>query len=101
MMNTLKRYWVWTLSASLFSAIVALIIGAHIGYQAGLHAYDDILVDDALAEIYYVSNPVDCPPRSGGETYEWFYVEPPADIHLPEEKESPSANEEGGSVMDP
>lgn len=85
-MNTSKKYWVWILSASLFSAIVALAIGAYIGYQAGLHAYDDLLFDEALADIYYVDNPVDCPPCAEGKTYEWFYVEPPIDNHLSEEE---------------
>lgn len=101
MMNTLKRHWGWTLAASLSSAIVALVIGAHIGYQAGLRAYDDLLFEEALADIYYVNNPVDCPPCDERKTYEWYYVEPPLDIHLPEEDEIPKANEEGGSVMDP
>lgn len=73
-MNTPKRYWVWILSASLFSAVVALAIGAHIGYQAGLHAYDDLFFDEALADIYYTDNPVDCLPCDVEETYEWYDV---------------------------
>lgn len=100
-MNTLKKYWVWVLSGSLFSASVALVIGAHIGYQAGLHAYDDILVDEALADIYYVSNPVDCPPCNEEKTYEWFYVEPPLDSHPSEELSSLPVKEKGGSDMGP
>lgn len=66
-MNTPKKYWVWIPSASLFSAVVALAIGAYIGYQAGLHAYDDLLFDEALADIYYTENPVDCPPCAEGK----------------------------------
>ena|SRR5690554_5669666 len=101
MMNTPKKYWVWILSASLFSAVVALAIGAQLGYQAGLHAYDNLLFDEVLADIYYTDNPADCPPCDVEKTYEWFYKEPPADIHQPEEDEIPKANEKGGSVMDP
>ncbi|WP_262248399.1 hypothetical protein [Parapedobacter soli] len=101
MMNTLKKYWVWILSASRISAVVALVIGAYIGYQVGLHAYDNLFFDEALADIYYTDNPVDSPPCAEEKIYEWFYVELPIDNHLPEEDEIPKANEEGGSVMDP
>jgi len=90
-----------TLPVSLFSAAVASVVGVYIGYHLGLHAYDNVLLDEALADIYYADNPVDCPPCAEGKTYEWYYVEPPLDNHLPEEDEIPKANEEGGSVMDP
>lgn len=55
-------------------------------HQAKLRACDDLLFDEALANIYYVSNPVDCPPCNVKQTYEWFYKEPPADIHQPQEE---------------
>jgi len=100
MMNTPKK-WVRILSASLFSAIVAWFIGAYVGCRAGLHAYDDLFFDEALTDIYYTDNPVDCPPCNVKETYEWFYKEPPLDIDLAEKEEFPAIKEEGGAIMGP
>src|SRR5690606_25910566 len=101
MMNTPKKYWVWILSASLSSAVVAWAIGAYVGYQAGLHAYDDLFFDEALTDIYYTDNPVDCPPCAERKTYERFYKEPPLDIDLAEKEEFPAIKEEGGAIMGP
>jgi len=100
-MNTLGKYWGWTLPVSLFSAAMALVLGVYFGYRLGLHAYDDVLLDELLADMYYADNPVDCPPCDEGKTYEWFYVEPPLDINESEEEENPTAKQEGGEAMSP
>jgi len=91
-----------TLSVSLFATAIASVVGVYIGYQLGLHAYDGILLDELLADIYYADNPVDCPPCDKGINYEWFYVEPPLDNQpLEEEIAFRPAKQEGGSAMDP
>jgi len=91
-----------TLPVSLFSGTVVLVVGGYIGYQLGLHAYDELLIDELLADMYYADNPVDCPPCKERKTYEWFYVEPPVDNHLPEGAvEAAPAKQEGGKDMGP
>ncbi|GGH00105.1 hypothetical protein GCM10007415_40020 [Parapedobacter pyrenivorans] len=101
-MNAVKKHRGWILPVSLFSAAVAWGVGVYMGYKLGLRAYDDILLDELLAEIYYADNPVDCPPCAEGKQYEWSDVEPPADIHLPAEAlEVPKAKQEGDTAMGP
>lgn len=101
-MNTLEKHRGWTLSVSLFSAAVAWGAGVYMGYQLGLHAYDDVLLDEVLAAIYYADNPVECPPCAEGKKYEWFHMEPPLDNHQPDEAlEAPKAKQEGGKAMGP
>ncbi|RQP13329.1 MAG: hypothetical protein EAS52_19710 [Parapedobacter sp.] len=92
--------YISTLPISLFSAAVASVVGGYIGYQLGLHAYNDVLLDELLVDMYYADNPVDCLPCDKGIKYEWFYVERPLDNHLPEE-EFLTEQEEGGKAMDP
>jgi len=92
--------YISTLPVGLFAAAVASVVGGCIGYQLGLHAYNDVLLDELLVDMYYADNPVDCPPCDEGIKYEWFYVEPPQDNHLPEE-EFLTEKAEGGKVMDP
>lgn len=100
-MNTLEKHRGWTLLVSLFAGAVASIVGICIGYQTGFSTNHDPLLDELLADIYYAKNPVECPPCDKGIKYEWFYVEPPTDIHLPEGEEVPTAKKEGGNAMDP
>lgn len=69
-MSTLGRYRGWTLPVSLFSAAVASAVGVYFGYHLGLHAYDEVLLDELLADMYYVDNPVDCPPCDKEIKYE-------------------------------
>lgn len=90
-----------TLLTSLFAGAVASAVGIYFGYHLGLHTYDDVLLDELLADMYYADNPVDCPPCDEGKTYEWFYVEPPLDNDGAREEEIPTAKKEGGEVMDP
>jgi|GEM_PF-1392270 len=100
-MNMPGKYWGWALPVSLFSGAVASAVGICIGYHLGLHAYDDVLLDQLLADMYYADNPVDCLPCDEGKTYEWFYVEPPFDSDGTEEEEIPMGKEEGGVNMGP
>ena len=92
-MNTLKRYWGLTLSASIFSTVAALAVDFCNGYQTGFPTDYDLLLDELLADIYYADNPVDCPPCDDGKRYEWFYVEPPPNNHLGEEQQPPARQE--------
>lgn len=62
-------------------------------YQTKLHAYDEVILDELLADMYYAENPVDCPPCDEGKINEWFYVELPLDNHLEEEQHLPSKQE--------
>lgn len=92
-MNAVKKHRGWALPVSLLAGALASALGVYFGYQFGLRAYDDLLLDEALAEIYYVSNPVDRPPCAEGATYEWFYAEPPGDSKLWEEQYLPGRKE--------
>ena len=88
MMNTLKQYRRWALSATFLSLAVASAVGFYVGYQNGFDAYYNSYIDALLENTHYTDNPVDCPPCNVRETYEWFYKEPPTDTHLPEEEEN-------------
>lgn len=94
-MNMPGKYWRWTLPVSLFTAAVASAVGVYFGYHLGLHAYDDVLLDELLADMYYADNPVDCLPCDEGKKYEWFYVEAAVgQVRLEDVKPKKSVNDE-------
>ena len=101
MMNTLKQYRRWALSATFLSLAVASAVGFYVGYQNGFDAYYNTYIDALLENTHYADNPVDCPPCEEGKNYEWFFVEPPLDIDLAEKEEFPAIKEEGGAIMGP
>ena len=95
-MNTSKKHGGWALWAGFFSVAVASAIGFRVGYQHGFHTYYNAYIDALFENVHYVGNPADCPECDEEKTYEWFFAEPPADIHqleeevafLPEKEES-------------
>lgn len=99
-MNTSKKHWGWPLWASLFSVAAASAVGFCVGYQNGFNAYYRAYIDALIENVHYVGNPADCPECNEEETYEWFYVDPPCDSHLPEE-DFLTAKQEGGEAMGP
>lgn len=85
----LKKYGGWVTRANLLTAAVALAAGAHLGYQTGLREYNDILLDEALADIRYVRNPVKCEPCGETGIYQqpitWYYPDTSVWLDIPDE----------------